>query len=334
MSVLEISIESLGSEIVDAYRISGMDRGLLGASAIDWCFKSNPKPFAVARVDGQIVGVSSYILSKMKLENKDMASQGFAVQAVDSFVMGDQRGKGIFTKLAKAYDNHAAETGIDLVWGFPNDNAAPAWFGKLSWTRHGQVPFLIKPLRAGYLLRKLGLNFDFPLGFSADHGIEAETRIGDWANVLWDRVSGKINCATIRDSDYLRHRLIDSPSSGNYRIVADSSLDNPSLVVTTEAEKHGGRIGYLMEALGGPRLDDILQSELGRMRTSGTEITLAWAFPWSPNYRALRKAGFFPLPERLRPIKVWFGTRPKTDRAQCANQNSNWYLSYLDSDTI
>ncbi len=109
---------------------------------------------------------------------------------------------------------------------------------------------------------------------------------------------------------------------------------HPALVATREAKKHGGHIAYIMEAFGQEEIEPLLLSELGRLAANGAEIALAWAYPWSPNYRILRKAGFLPLPERLRPIHIWFGGCPKTSRAERANEVSQWYLSYLDSDTI
>jgi GNAT superfamily N-acetyltransferase len=149
MSDPVISIEPLSDELMDAYLASGMERGKSGRFAVEWAFGDNPAPFAVARHDGQIVGISGYIQSRMQFGSET----GVAFQAVDSFVSESMRGKGIFTQLARAYDVHATSSGGDLVWGFPNDNAAPAWFGKLDWHSHGQVPFLIKPLRAGFFCR-------------------------------------------------------------------------------------------------------------------------------------------------------------------------------------
>lgn len=330
MSDIAISIEGIGPELLEAYEASGMDRGRAGAGAIAWAFASNPRPFAVARQDGVITGVSAYILSRMRLGT----ATGTGLQAVDSFVSGAMRGKGVFTRLARAYDAHAAESGADLVWGFPNDNAAPAWFGKLGWGNFGQVPFLIKPLRAGYLLRKAGLHLDFPVTFSRDQHLPAVTAIGEWADVLWERAAAGIGCGSVRDRAFLSHRLLQAPQAGEYRVVADTDPSRPALVATRVADKHGGRIGYLMEALGGPSLSGLLHSELGRMRDDGADLVLAWCFPWSPNYRMLRRAGFLPLSERLRPIRIWFGSRPKTAAAARGGETGQWYLSYLDSDTV
>lgn len=325
-----ISIDALNAELLQAYAASGMDRGRGEADDISWVFGSNPQPFAVARQGDAVVGLSAYIRSRMKVG----AINGTGLQAVDSFVSETMRGKGIFTQLARAYDNHAEETGADLVWGFPNDNAAPAWFGKLGWFKHGQVPFLIKPLRSGYFFRKLRLGIDFPLTLSRDQKLSAISSIGAWGDVLWDRAEIEIGCAVIRDRDYLSHRLFGAPHAAQYRTVADTDLAQPALFATREAEKHGGQIAYVMEALGGSSLAELLMSELGRLRERGVELVLAWSFPWSPNYRVLRKAGFMPLPERLRPIHIWFGSRPKTLRAELAKNPENWYLSYLDSDTV
>lgn len=325
-----ISIEPISDELLAAYEASGMERGKSGPQAIEWAFGSNAAPFAVARYEGAVVGISGYIQNRMQFGQ----ATGTSVQAVDSFVSATMRGKGIFTRLARVYDDHARNSGIDLVWGFPNDNAAPAWYGKLGWHRHGQVPFLIKPLRAGFLTRKLRLPIDFPLTLARDQNIASISEVGAWGDVLWDLVAPKVGTGSIRDRRFLQHRLFDAPQAQYYRVVADTDREAPALVATREAEKHGGRIAYVMEALGETTLQPLLMSELGRLASRGVEIALAWSFPWSPNYAALRKAGFMPLPERLRPICIWFGTAPKTGRAERADHEGQWYLSYLDSDTV
>lgn len=309
---------------------SGMEREKLGSSAIEWVVTSNPRAFAVARHEGRIAGISAYVMSRMKFGD----NSGVGLQAIDSFVAGDMRAKGIFTKLARAYDEHARQTDTDLVWGFPNENAAPAWFQKLGWYRQGQVPFLVKPLRAGLFLRKINVPISFPVSFARDQGLPAASDLGAWADGMWEEFASGIGCATIRDQEFLRHRLFRAPQSNEYRVVTDSNPMSAALVATREAKKHGGHIAYLMEAMGGSSLRGLLLSELGRLRNRGVEAVLAWAFPWSPNYHVLRRAGFFPLPKRVRPIRIWFGSRPHSLAARCANETKQWYLSYLDSDTV
>ena len=329
MTDIAISIEGLSDEILAAYAASGMDRGKVGKAAIDWAFQANPMPFAVARRKDEVVGLSAYIRSRLNLSGRE----GIALQAVDSFVLEKARGQGVFTRLAQAYDQFARETGADLVWGFPNTNAAPAWFGKMNWAPLGQVPFLIKPLRAGFLLRKLRLPIDFPISFASDQNLMPISAFGDWADALWSSLAPRMDCAISRDRAFLTQRLFSGPAAGGYRIVA-SEGERGAFVATTEATKHGGRIGYLLEAMGHGDLDGLLHSELGRLRGRGVELVLAWSYPWSANYRSLRKAGFVPLPERTRPIQIWFGSRPLSPLAAPAGEKERWYLSYLDSDTV
>lgn len=329
MTGVTVSIEPLSEDILAAYKASGMERGKIGRAALDWVFQENAMPFATARQGDEIVGLSAYIRSRVNFGGREAA----ALQAVDSFVSEKARGKGVFTGLARAYEEYARKEGADLIWGFPNANAAPAWFGKLNWSPMGQVPFLIKPLRAGFLLRKLRLPLDFPLSFAADQNLQPVIAFGDWADELWSGLSRKVDCATARDRSFLTHRLINAPMARSYRVVADER-EGGALVATTEAVKHGGSIGYLLEAMGHRELDGLLASEMGRLRDRGVEVVLAWSFPWSSNYRTLRNAGFIPLPERLRPIQIWFGSRPLSPKAALAVDKKNWYLSYLDSDTV
>lgn len=330
MSGAVISIEGLNDELMDAYLTSGMERSKAGRRAIEWAFGNNPTPFAVARYAGQIVGISSYIQSRMQFGDVT----GTAFQAVDSFVSETMRGKGIFTRLARAYDDYSKEIGADLIWGFPNDNAAPTWFGKLGWHSHGQVPLLIKPLRAGFFARRFKLPIDFSLTLTRDQNLTPVSEVGEWGDALWDRSSPNIGVGVVRDQAFLNDRLFSCPQADQYRVVADTGPTRPAIVATREAKKHGGHIAYVMEALGQKGLEPLLMSELGRLATRGVEIALTWSYPYSPNYQTLRKAGFLPLPERLRPIHIWFGGIHKSYRAKCSNQSRQWYLSYLDSDTV
>jgi GNAT superfamily N-acetyltransferase len=328
----EIAVQGLTDELVAFYGDNELDRGEVGKQALDWTFRGADDAFCVMRSGSEIVGLSAYIRSRFKYGEET----GSALQAVDSYVSSSMRGKGVFTQLARTYSARAEERGVDCIWGFPNANAAPAWFGKLGWTNFGQVPFLVRPLRAGYFLRRLRLPGDFSLTLARDRNLPALPGAESWIDDLWAAFSAWIGCATIRDRAYIAHRLFSGPHAAAYRVVGSPGADGGrgALVATREADKHGGKIGYLMEAMGGPGLDDVLKSELARMRDRGTELVLAWCYPWSPNYRVLRKCGFLPFPPRLRPITIWFGAKSYSTRGAQAGDLKNWYLSYLDSDTV
>lgn len=327
---VRITIEAITDEIVATFARSGLQRGQDGAAEIAWTFGSNPAPFAVARIGDEIVGISAYIQHRMTV-GREVCS-GF--QAVDSFVFPAARGRGIFARLATAYEDHLVRCGADLVWGFPNANAAPVWFGRLGWTNFGQLPFMVKPLRASYVLRRLGLAAA-PASFTnAATTASATSPVGDWVDVLWSQFAGDRTVATRRDMAMVGHRLLSGPHHSEYHVATVEHAVDGALVATRLATKHGGRIAYIMEAFGGRSLPDLLQSEIARLRNAGAELALAWCLPHAPNRAVLRRCGFVTLPERLRPIRIWFGAKPLSNRGALAADSANWYLSYLDSDTV
>lgn len=334
MLTLNISVEPLGSDIREAYGRLLPEQNVFGEHFLDWKFDRTPAErgrFSVARNEsGKIIGLSAYMAAKFLLGSH---RRGLGLQAIDSVVAEEARGQGLFTKLARRMSD-SCERGVDLIWGFPNANAAPAWFGKLEWQRHGYAPFLVRPLRAGYLLRKLGLPFDFRLSFRSQTG--GGHRSGDITDAVSDQwlrfASPSVRCSVERDSSYLRWRLAQAPHR-SYRL-AFSADHQGGLVASTIAQKHGGSIAYVMEAFGGSQVRDMLAAELGALTDEGAEVALAWCFPWSPNYSLYRSLGFLPLPERLRPVEIHFGSRSYSSAAVAESGSKSWYLSYLDSDTI
>lgn len=327
---IAVTIEELSDELRAAYSQSGMSRANQQIDMIGSTFGGNAlAPFAVGRLDGEVVGVSAYIQDRFVFGDND----GTAVQAVDSFVFPAARGKGLFHRLATSYREYAAANGADLIWGFPNDNARQAWFGKQGWIPFGQVPFMIRLLRSGPLARRLHLPFNVRLTRYRDRGLAALDEIGEWADDLWASQRPTLQCGRVRDRAFLARRLFGIPS--RYRVVIENPGSEGALVATSVANKHGMRLGYLMEAIGQAEgLRETLASELGRLADADVEAVLAWSFPWSPNHETLRACGFLPLPQRLRPTNIWFGANPLTKSGSAGDNREAWYLSYLDSDTV
>lgn len=331
MSGLQITIEGISEELRSAYLRSGMKRADGAGDKIAWTFGSDMQDsFCVARQNGEIVGVSAYIRDRFILGDK----RGQAVQAVDSFVFPAARGKGLFHRLAAAYSEYAKQRQFDVIWGFPNDNARQAWFGKQGWTFLGQVPILIRLLRTGPILRKLKLPGNFSVYFGIDQNLDEIISLGEWFDATWERQERNLRCGRVRDRTYLSRRLFECPEPKSYRVVADPT-DKGALLATRNVAKHGMHMAYVMEALGeSETLSVLLRSELARMRDTGTEAVLAWSYPGMPNYKALRSCGFFPLPEQVRPFHIWFGSYPLSRKGIICAEPANWYLSYLDSDTV
>lgn len=343
---VDYAVRPLDEAVRAAYRrLLPEQADVVAQGKLDWKFTRHPAAagaVAVASADGDadaIVGMVGFAPARLKLGRERV----IAFQAMDTVVDPAFRGRGLFTGLGRAFYGAAPGLGGAAVYGFPNDNAAPGWFEKLEWTRLAPPPFLFKPLRAGYFARRLigaaGGLLDLPLSLARrprGAGIEAIERFDASADALWEAFARDIPCAVDRRADFLNWRLFDHPSAA-YDVfgVRDAEGALLAFLATHTADKHGGRIGYVMEAMGPDRLLAPLLSEAAwRMRRDRVDAILAWAAPHAPNHGAYRHAGFLPLPERLRPIRLHFGVRPTPPGRPGLAGPRDWYLSYLDSDTV
>lgn len=297
---------------------------------LDWKFGRHPAGagmIALAGVQGRVVGLNAFMASRFKIGEQNVL--GF--QSMDTIVAEEARGKGVFGRLINCFYE-----GTDgrVLYGFPNLNSSPGFFGKLGWSPFGAVPMMIRPLRTGYFLKRLSKflpDFPLPLLKRGAKGARTIERFGPETTNAWRRFSQGIGCALERDADFLNWRLCDHPATC-YSLLQGA---DGAFVAWIVADKHGGRVGYLMEAIGSTKnLAPLIASALRSMKKDRADVALAWCLPWSPNHRAHRKAGFLPFPERLRPVIINSGARPLNNGPEAVRTPQNWYFSYLDSDTV
>jgi GNAT superfamily N-acetyltransferase len=272
-----------------------------------------------------------------------------AAQSVDTLVDADFRGRGLFTKMAEAVYRSVRERGGAFVYGFPNANSAPGFFQKLGWVSLDPVPFLVRPVRTAYFASKLPLGRWLPKRFSwrlpiwgpqleANQELRPIAEIGPELNPLWKQFASNIVIAVERSPEYLRWRLA-KPGERYQCVGVFEARRLIAFCAYTTVDKHGGRIGYVVELLHDPdreRAGAALLVECARrMAADGADALLAWCFDHSPNAGAYRRAGFFHLPERLRPIELHIGVRPLDESLRSVLcDRRNWYISYCDSDTV
>lgn len=339
-SALKLSLREHDEVVRGGYERLFRDDPQLSAELLGWRSDGNPhgkSKFAIAQDGGEVVGMIALIPTQLR----GAAGEFAAYQAVDTAVDPACRGKGLFVKLgALAQD----QLGADLLWGFPNANAAPGWYGRLGWTDFGAVPLLMRPLRSRFLLSRLHktLRFiDVPL-IRAPHAIgdcyTDGVRLAADFDPFWQQIVSRIGIAVDRSGEWMRWRLIDKPGA-DYRIVGTKAGGKMGAFVATKvADKHGARLCYVMEALGLPNsagdLAALLRSELALAARAGAEAALAWCPRGAPSYAAYRKAGFMPVPPRFRPIEINFGARALRPAGSTATARADaWYVSFLDSDT-
>jgi hypothetical protein len=272
--------------------------------------------------------------------------RALAVQSLDTLTDEDFRGRGLFVDLAKRVYARAAAAGVEFVYGFPNGQSAHGFFRRLGWRALDPVPFLVRPLRTGYAARRahaLGRwlpDLPVPVGPA---WLGAAQRLGDLARFtdehteVWREFAASIGVAVDRDAAYLNWRLVDKPGERYRRAEVREGGRVVAFAAWCVKDKHGGRVGYLMELVhrrGHARTARrLLRHALREMAAERADLALAWSLPHSPSHAAMRAAGFLPLPARLRPIELHFGSCSFVPDG-AAEQRNEWYLSYCDSDTV
>lgn len=338
---ISYSIEPFGPQIREAYSRLFADSPEKLVE-LNWRFHSKlhgDASFATARQDdGSIVGM----IAMSPTQFCGTFGQMSGVQAIDTIVSPLARGKFIFIRLGRIL-HESPLVNADVVWGFPNAIAARGWFGKLGWQRFGSVPFLIKPLRTGYFLGRLWNPLRlFNIRLSAFPPADDRTivtEIDDRWGLLWQECKDSFGVAVDRSTQWLRWRI--GKPNAEYRFamkVGPSGAE--AAVITRIIEKHGGTICYVMEALATPEhgstLNKLLKSEMRRAARQGADVALAWCPDHAPNRKNYARAGFFSLAERFRPIQIHFGARwlSSGEALDKPLPGDQWYLSYLDSDTV
>lgn len=266
------------------------------------------------------------------------------VQSLDTMTDRDFRRMGVFSELAKSLYTKLEDQGAALVYGFPNGSSVHGFQTKLGWSLLDPVPFLIRPLRTGYFLKKAsnrGIfgHVDFSIGlipYRTELQLrEKADRFGDEYDKLWEAFKATFTTGLVRDSRYLNWRFSDNPRF-RYRVLEarDSRQRLAGFCVFRIAEKHGGTIAYIMELMERPGSGAgraLIGAALEEFRAAGADASLAWCFDHSFSYRSYQMHGYLPLATRLRPIELHFGVRFFCDEPV---ERKDWYISYSDSDTV
>lgn len=316
---------------------------------IEWQFLDNPinKQFVDIAIDtekNKTAGIYAISPVNFKINNEIHLGS----QSLDTITDKDYRGQGLFINLANNVYDKAKEENVKLVYGFPNGKSIHGFKKKLDWVILDPLPFLIKPLKSKYFTKNISfLKFlpDIKIGFhrkkkSEDFKLISKSEFPDEVNKIWEIFSQNISVAVQRDKKYLDWRYLEKPNE-NYKIIHCYSKDEEYIgyIVYAIKEKHGGKIGYIMEHVynlnykyaGGL----LLNKAVSEIKSQDADCILSWCLEHSPNYIDFRKELFFNMPEKIRPIELHFGARSFDENLkELVSNRKNWYLSYSDSDTV
>jgi GNAT superfamily N-acetyltransferase len=111
-----------------------------------WRYVSPPQgfcPIAIAVDDDRVVGAYTIWPVKIRVGNQVL----LGAQSMDTMTHPDYQGQGVFTKLAEACYDIAAERGFKVLYGFPNPLSYPGFVKKLEWTHTGEIPHWVRILK-------------------------------------------------------------------------------------------------------------------------------------------------------------------------------------------
>lgn len=277
-----------------------------------------------------------------------------ALQSIDTITDIDHRGKGLFPKLANKLYTDAAENKFALVYGFPNENSAPGFFKKLQWQPFGEAPFLLKPLNPFYFFKKFFKRKKIQEDFSSTNHIyispkekrlnkntviKSLDQFGETYDEIWNAASENIPVCVDRSAAYMNWRYVTKPAEHYYRYGIFTNGKLEGVIVFAIKTKHGGLIGYIMDLIYYPFnkkiAKQLLQFASQQFRLQKVDTVLAWSLPGSFNFKSFKKSGYFVLPPKLRPQKLFLGVRPFDEaNKDLITDAKNWYISYSDSDTV
>lgn len=261
-----------------------------------------------------------------------------AAQSIDVMTREEWRDRGLYLRLAKRAYGRLQQAGTELVFGFPNETAAPGFFGPLQWEPLGAVPLVARPLLLGAVAGRVPALRSSRLA----HGSIVEVpEVPEEVEELWKRFSPQLRVAVVRDYRFLRWRIDERPGVDYVRLAA---YERGSLVAFTTvgvAHRFGRRVGQILELLVDPAHDArggaLLRAAIGVARRRGCVAVLGWVPRTSPVGHHFHRAGFGRVPRAVMPVELFSGLRifDRRDTAllDCLDPSA-WYFSYLDSDTV
>ena len=301
---------------------------------------------AVEKQTNDIGGIYAVFPCKYKVSDSIV----IGTQSIDTLTDSKHRKKGLFKSLANDLYNRCINENISFVYGFPNDQSAFAFFNRLDWTEVTTVPFKILLLNTSYVKKIIAKKSKFisnlipslslyrkRVKLSQNKKIVAVNRFSEITDTVWRSFSESYQVGLLQDADYMNWRIFDKPNEEyKVRMLYENDIAIAYVIYVVKS-KHDGRIGYLMDFIYlqnfSKSAQDLLKYAINDMKNDNAEVILAWNLDHSLNSKNLNDVGFRKLYKWLRPIKLYFGVRVfGSDKG--LDKKDNWYLSYLDSDTV
>ncbi|GAA4412940.1 hypothetical protein GCM10011450_24260 [Advenella faeciporci] len=291
------------------------------------------------------------VYSVFKIKAKINSSMGFAYQSLDTLTDQNHRGKGLFGILANDVYEQCNLSDHNIIYGFPNKSSGPVFFSRLGWKKLGYPPFVIYinnllfPLvyltKKNVFLENTLIKFYLKktiskLSKKSNYLINSNEDFSEDYDNLWEKFSSEINTTIWRDSKYMNWRYKEKPNK-KYKFLSiykDNILIGKSIY--TIEKKHNGNIGYVMDVICNPNhrsaAEVLLKQTVIEMINQKIDVILGWIPDNHFLFESYKKTKFIKLSRKLQPIKLFFGY--KTNNKNIEIKNSDFFITYSDSDTV
>jgi GNAT superfamily N-acetyltransferase len=320
-----------------------------GGQTPAWLFRdgpAGPAVRAVAECAGRVVAHAGVAPLRFRLGG-EIVRGGYSVGAMTDPAM---QGRGLFVRVGRHLYQRLEEQGFAFVAGFSNRRSHRLMTGPLGRTPIGPFPWCVRPLLPGREAwrRRAGGTDDAPDAAAFATELElAGVRLAcaqpddDRLDALWARVAPTVTIGAVRDAGFAAWRYATRPDAG-YELWIAERADGAAAgaLVLRMLTVRGLRFGFLVDLLvdpADPRAGRALLRLAARRARAQGGVGLSALLPGAgPMRRALLRAGFVRVPERLHPQIIRFSVRGLgrwASRPELADPRA-WLLSWADTDVV
>ena len=199
-----------------------------------WEFLDSPAGRGItylAKAEDRVVGQYTVVPVEMVVRGRTV----MGAQSVDTMTANDFRRQGIFEQLAKLTLKAARELGVEIIYGFPNQNSYPGLVGKLDFLSVAPVGKFRQRLdwkrlavdkHPKSIVKSVAKEYFKSLRATEKSikGLERCQRFTEEHDDLWKRVSKSVGLCVAKTSSYLNWRYCKRPNS-TYRILQIRDYD-------------------------------------------------------------------------------------------------------------
>jgi hypothetical protein len=274
-------------------------------------------------------------------------------------VLPEARGHSLYKRMIDEATRVGRGAGAQLIYSLPNRVSAPRLLSEeLGWRGAFTVPAYGRIIRPRLLASAASevppaLRFALPAGLqvaAASQSLAASQSRAMPGRVLltappdvdqlWERCANAARFQTVRDREYLTWRYDDNPGASFQHVEVRHKGRLVGLVVVTEQEFQGASALIVMDWLVHPQEDGVFATLLRHVRTlaeRSPEVALVLVFALPPFSRLALRQGFWRIPGRALPTRMFFCFQPDghspTEAAALA-RSENWHLTFGDSDLV